>query len=261
MNRPHFQCQLEEEEAMGFFKEMGDSITLNNPKEMSRFFRYLHQSPSWIEQGTEGEISEKYSLYCFFHYLQQSDQRVFPVQIHKRESPDFEIQIGKQAIGLEHTRATTEHFMSHSASWRAKDMEWQGNKYVPRNGKKHSRKLMRYLNNHLKYHANWNAELFWGQQIWFAVQRKAYKLQCGHFSQFQRNQLLIVDETPVKKRIDPAKALYYLRRQLLAAPKNLFTILKFHRIMIVSEDFYIADLLLDNKPYPYRKTSSNAAKH
>ena len=88
-----------------FFGSLGSSFSAASAAELEAVLEGIDIT---VPRRTRGRRSEHRERYCIVHYLRTLERNglvQFPLRITKRESPDFEIEIGSRFLGLEVTDA------------------------------------------------------------------------------------------------------------------------------------------------------------
>jgi len=133
----------------------------------------------------------------------------YPLVLEKRESPDFQIEMGGSKIGLEHTIATHPQYkqLRDAIIKDGKPVLYETDIFKP-NTTIPRKNLKNQILNEGKGlkgqgHVGWSAEQEFIDFCLIAVQSKTVLLNKPHFQRFEKNALIIEEDTPIMVRIRP----------------------------------------------------------
>jgi predicted nucleotidyltransferase len=96
--------------ADGFFGPLGDSFAAASDDELRDLLARVDATVPDRTQGGRSEHRERYSIVHYLRTLERHGLLSFPFKISKDEGPDFQLEMGSQIFGLEHTDAGSPEF-------------------------------------------------------------------------------------------------------------------------------------------------------
>ncbi len=156
------------------------------------------------KETTEKEIAEIYSIYLFLSGGSKISKMSFPLNILKREHPDFQIN---KDIGLEHRRATIKNYeqdfnelikypqkyhmlerLSNSPEGKPK---FALRKYDKKENKEEGKEGDKEDELKGNGFSNGDRQRTWVETILNTIEEKTHKLNENHFEKFSSNELIV----------------------------------------------------------------------
>ena len=191
---------------------------------------------------------EIFSLSLFIMALFKLNKINFPVEIEKRQSPDFFYRDNSVEIGIEHTRATIGQYKIALKELKKKPIgsTLELSFYSPfkKLSNKNSDIGIRVPSEDLNG-IGWYgdlAEIEWSEIFSRIIKSKTMLLNTVNFQKYKLNDLIIEDETPVDFIINLEKGIKFLNN-LISEFYQGNDFLHFDRIHIFSVNNFIFDVL------------------
>ena len=203
-----------------------------------------------IRNDESSQSNELFSIIAYLYANYKLKQLTFPLAIIKREHPDFCLLCYEQSQsrGIEHTFSTLQDYkMAQSESRkRPEGGMLELDSYSPfwKLTKDEIDRSLRQPDEELKgkgYTGN-RAEKEWSVLIKNAIHKKTKLLNKKHFEKYSSNELIIEDDSNVRRGIKLNKALDFLTNHI----ENYFSspyALKFDKIHIISRNNFVCDIL------------------
>lgn len=191
-------------------------ILAQNEKDLLRQLALMDISVPPIEEGRTTEHCEKWSICRLLTTLIKYQSLEFPIEVTKRERPDFCLHTGHKKIGIEFTEAIQPDYARARVLPEAKSDESIIDPSLFKWGaQKKSLAELRSIASETKLTGpGWNGNAMedeWSYAISDVSRRKTSKLNSEGFARFEKNWLLIYDNLDSG---DIALSCSYLEKEL-----------------------------------------------
>ena len=223
-------------------------LLANNEAELKNALENVDISVPRRSEGRTKEHTERYAICHLLSALLRENQLVYPLELIRRERPDFLLKTKDTNIGIEHTEAVPQneaqktvlrdkvdgpevYFISH---------------HLPGEDKRPAKKLIKEIqaNQAGDGWAGDSVEREWSEAMLHFVKEKIETVGKKGFEKFERNWLLIYDNWPLPA-LDRKKASQFLLPKLLKS--TCFN--SFDYLYIISGDLVLAFSNSDIKQY------------
>ena len=208
----------------------GITTVLDLRKAIKGFFADIRADETKAE--TSSSI-ERYDMVCLLAILPEANSVEYPVTLTKRERPDFQLIMGNQQIGIEHTRAVPEN-VAHKDALRKKGYgpETCYISPVPPGEPRKKRKELILEIEQNEQGDGWDGdspEIEWANAMLYSIKNKLASIKKDGFERFEEDWLLIRDNWSL-----PAPDIKKAATFLLGATDLNFALQEFSRIFVVT---------------------------
>lgn len=165
--------------------------------ELESMLRSIDISVPRRSEGRTKEHTESYAIAHLLSALLGKNHLLFPLELVRRERPDFFLKVSGLEVGIEHTEAVPQN-EAHKAVLRDKvdDLEVHFiSRHQPGEPSKRAKHLIEEIKaNHAS--SGWegdSVEIEWSEAMLYFVEGKIEALAKEGFNKFQQNWLLIYD--------------------------------------------------------------------
>ena len=171
-------------------------------------------------KGTTKKYMEKWSICRFLSTFAETSLLDYPIQVHRRERPDYVLSLSSREVGVEITEAIPTNY-AWAKYRRAKICPNKATlleRFLPGEDTRSSNEINEIVSGQ-KHSDGWpsdSPEREWSNAMLYFLKGKIEKFKKPGFDHFEKNWLLIYDNWPIPKVVGEKAVVYF--REALAAP-------------------------------------------
>lgn len=173
---------------------------ITSTENLLKYLLKINISVPGRSEGRKTKDTEKYSICRLLSTLSETHYLQYPISLIKRERPDYQLNCNETNIGIEVTQATNQdysEFLTYAAHVSPKHTiepsHFRHNKRITKNEKN---KLIEQERLTARPWIGDDVEKEWSLYIQDAIQSKSAASNKVGFEKFEKNWLLIYDNTP-----------------------------------------------------------------
>lgn len=177
-------------------------LTAKNIAELEKALKSIDISVPKRSEGRTTEHTEQHDIVVLLNALSNTNKLSYPIELIKRERPDFLLKASGVEVGIKHTEAVPQN-SAHKSVLRDKLEGASQIHFITRSVPGEARKTAKELTEEIqseKVGAGWagdSPEREWAEAIMFFIVNKLQGFKKTGFKAFQKNWLLIYDNWPL----------------------------------------------------------------